>query len=612
MEESLFYYVRTKFFIGTISFVIVAFLFFILSSKGVYARSFASYLQNWQATSSLPQALEFSNSTYVSSNNYVYELGGTTSSLGMTNAVYYAPVQPNGSLGSWNSTTSLPQYSGFNSYGGCTVSYNGYIYYLPSYGNLYYASVNGDGTINNWTVSPIVLDLVSPTCDVYNNYIYILGGFNTSSSTSQSGAYFIQINSDGSLGILNPTTSLPTALSYATSQVYNGYIYVLGGTTTGYFGGNVNTVYYASINANGTLNQWNQSTGLPISVILGSSALVGNNLIEMGGLNSSSHAVSSVYISTINPNGTIGVWNDGTILPYDVIGATSVSTSGNIYLIGGQSYSLNSFLSSTFYTTVKPGSDGYTILGSNGNVYGFASNNYGDMSNVPNGVPSRQVVGFSQTPNDAGYYILTSDGGIYTFGNANFYGSVYNIPNAPVKTPVAIATTPDGNGYYVLTTDGGVYTFGDAVFHGSLFNIPSSAIPDRTPVAFGVTPDGGGYYIVTQNGSVYTFGDAQFYGSTYNIPNAPVKTTVAFAVTPSGNGYYLVTADGGVYTFGDAQFYGSMFNVTNPPVRTPVSFKLSVDSLGYYIVTADGGVYTFGDANYLGSIAGVTTPVAMQ
>ncbi len=579
--------------------------------------SYAHYL-NWKNTTSLPQ--EISNSSSITYNGYIYEVGGNILINGMpnsVNSVYYARIQSNHTLGNWNSTTSIP-----NNVSNLAVESNGYIYLLGN--TVYYSQIQSNGTLSIWnSTSSISQNINNPSIAAYGGYIYKLGGYNQINGTLNynylNTVYYSQIQSNGTLGVWNSTTSLPVDDYDAVSLAYNGDIYyIYTGTIPSQL-----SIYYSQIQSNGTLGVWNSTNHFYPSNSYSDWIYPSNYFIINGYIYGIGGNTGMVY-SNINSNGTLGTWNyysqSNSTCAFVGISGESVATYNNIaYILGGGTYDSaqcnNTIGTSYSYSNavyVSQLRDGYSILSLTGNLYNFGTNNYGDMSNIPNGVPSKQGVGFAENPTDTGYYILTSDGGIYTFGNAQFYGSVYNIPNAPVKTPVAIVATPDGNGYYVLTADGGVYTFGDAVFHGSLFNIPQSAIPDKTPVAFGVTPDGGGYYIVTQNGAVYTFGDAQFHGSTYNIPNAPVKTTVAFAVTNDGNGYYMVTADGGVYTFGDAQFYGSMFNITNPPVRTPVAFKLSIDGLGYYMVTADGGVYTFGDANFLGSIAGVATPTAIQ
>jgi hypothetical protein len=71
----------------------------------------------------------------------------------------------------------------------------------------------------------------------YNGYLYLLGG------TSQS-VYYTEILPDGSLGQWQTTISLPEERRGARAGVYNGFVYVAGG----YDGSNYqNTVYYAQI-----------------------------------------------------------------------------------------------------------------------------------------------------------------------------------------------------------------------------------------------------------------------------------------------------------------------------------------------------------------------------
>ena len=242
---------------------------------------------------------------------------------------------------------------------------------------------------------------------------------------------------------------------------------------------------------------------------------------------------------------------------------------------------------------IQSPTQGYDILGINGNVESFGNNlNYGNLSNVV-----YKPVDLVTTSN--GYYILTSNGAVYTFGNAKFFGSMYNILNPLVMNSVSISSTPDGKGYYILTTDGAVYTFGSAKFFGSMYNISGyKETASNTPIGIYTTADGNGYYILTLNGAVYTFGNASFYGSMYNISN-PISTTTIGLYQTNG-GYYLLTNDGAVYTFGNAQFFGSMYNIKGAPSYIPIGLK--VVNGGYYILTKDGAIYTFGNAQFFGSI----------
>ena len=102
---------------------------------------------------------------------------------------------------------------------------------------------------------------------VYNGYIYELGGGN--SSIDQSTVYYAPLNSNGSVGAWTSTTALPQALQSATSVVYNGYIYELGGNNSGPY---QSTVYYAPLNSNGSVGTWTSTTALPQLTLMALSA----------------------------------------------------------------------------------------------------------------------------------------------------------------------------------------------------------------------------------------------------------------------------------------------------------------------------------------------------
>ncbi len=85
------------------------------------------------STSTLPQALN--EATSVTYNGYVYVMGGMNNSGNSSfNTVYYAPLNSNGSVGSWTtSTNTLPQALS----GATSVTYNGYVYVMGGYNGSY-------------------------------------------------------------------------------------------------------------------------------------------------------------------------------------------------------------------------------------------------------------------------------------------------------------------------------------------------------------------------------------------------------------------------------------------------------------------------------------------
>ena len=183
-------------------------------------------LGSWTATTSLPAATYYATS--VAYNGYVYEIGGYTSAA--TATVDYAPINANGTLGSWSATTSLPTAT----YYATSVAYNGYVYEIGGYygssdfATVDYAPINSNGTLGSWTATtslPTATRLA--TSVAYNGYVYEIGGYTGSGITAT--VDYAPINSNGTLGSWTATTSLPTATHFATSVAYNGYVYEIGG-----------------------------------------------------------------------------------------------------------------------------------------------------------------------------------------------------------------------------------------------------------------------------------------------------------------------------------------------------------------------------------------------
>ena len=285
---------------------------------------------SWTATTSLPAAnQQFTSVVY---NGYVYEIGGNGVAT-----VDYAPINANGTLGAWTATTSLPVATSVAT----SVVYNGYVYEIG--GNIATATVDvaqinngGPGTLSAWTATtslPAATEYV--TSVVYNGYLYEIGGYTTAATAVVD---YASINANGTLGAWTATTSLPAATYYATSVAYNGYVYEIGGTTTA-----TNwtaTVDYAPINSNGTLGAWTATTSLPVAITTETSIAYNGYLYEIGGANSSGASIATVDYAPINSNGTLGAWTATTALPVATRYATSVAYNGYVYEIGGDTTSI--------------------------------------------------------------------------------------------------------------------------------------------------------------------------------------------------------------------------------------------------------------------------------
>ena len=284
----------------------------------------------WASGSSLPVATDYA--TNVVSNGYLYMIGGDTGSV--TASVYYASINSNGSLGSWLAVTSLPAAT----YVSGSVAYNGYVYEVGGYTTTYvstvdYIPIEPAGYIGSWpatTTFPAVTSKgksyypINATSVVYNGYVYEIGGVVNSAATAT--VDYAPINANGTIGAWTATTSLPATTEYATSVVYNGYVYEIGGYTTAVTG----NVSYAPINANGTLGTWTFTTSLPAATEYATSVVYNGYVYEIAGY-TGTVSTGAVDYALIN-NGGPGFLNTWAASGNSLLSATYMSSSADYTL----------------------------------------------------------------------------------------------------------------------------------------------------------------------------------------------------------------------------------------------------------------------------------------
>ena len=206
-----------------------------------------------------------------------------------------------GTIGNWAATTVftggavMPYRYDFGA-----AAYNGYLYVTGGHGTastgdcnsggqcggVFYASLNSDGSVGSWNATTVFTGgAVMPyrwglSTVAYNGYLYVLGGQAGSStgdcqttSFYRNGVWYAPINANGSLPASSwtATSSFPTSVPNMPGRAFfgvsisNGYLYVSGGranssaadcTATTFF---CNGIYYVPVYANGTIGAWSQS-----------------------------------------------------------------------------------------------------------------------------------------------------------------------------------------------------------------------------------------------------------------------------------------------------------------------------------------------------------------
>jgi N-acetylneuraminic acid mutarotase len=279
-------------------------------------------------------------------NDYVYVLGGYGG--GPSDNLYYAHLNADGSVGAWATSGTLP----VGVYSASAVAYNGYLYLLGGYTNthtsdVYMAPLNPDGTTGSWTATTSMPhQLINMGATLFNGYIYVTGG--NDGTADLDSVYYAPLNSDGTVGSWVTANNLPTGLTSPRVVAYNNNLYVTGGIDTG---NATDLVRIAHINSDGSVGNWTVSSNhLPHITAMHSSVVYHGHIFVIGGYDGG----PSDYVSSapINSNGTVGTWSvSPNSFPQTIYGAASVQNNGIVYIIGG--YRATAFSAAVTYAQLE-------------------------------------------------------------------------------------------------------------------------------------------------------------------------------------------------------------------------------------------------------------------
>ena len=264
-------------------------------------------------------------------NSYLYVIGGSY----WKNDVLFTPINSNGTLGIWQTTTSFIT----GRWAHTSVVHNDFVYVLGGTDNserndVQFAPINSNGSLGNWQLTTsFIIGRDYHSSVVHNGYIYVIGGLQSGGELCRNDVQFAPINFDGTLGTWQTTTSFATERLDHTSVVYNGYLYIIGGRE---FDKNsqLNDVQFVLINSDGTLGTWQTTTSFNISRSGHTSVVQNGYLYILGGYDGNSYR-NDVEFALINSNGTLGTWHTTTSFGTGRHGHTSVVYNNYLYVIGG-------------------------------------------------------------------------------------------------------------------------------------------------------------------------------------------------------------------------------------------------------------------------------------
>jgi hypothetical protein len=316
----------------------------------------------------------------VAYNGYIYVLAGCTTlpctSTGQqTPGAQYAPINDDGSIGTWSNLPNMPNTVGSGRMSFGAVALNGYLYYFGGevrtgitnttnvLSDVWYGPLDsGTGGVSGWTQTSANLGAGYTNISVltFKDKIYFDSGSTIKFATP-----------NPTTGDITSWTSLNNAPSAGRNSagmfLHNGYIYLMGGCgpacnqTDG-----INTYEYAPIdNSGNTTGAWVTSTSLlPVKRITSQDIYVYNGFVYIlpdAPLETGKSGLEAYFAAIVGP-GKFGQWYSSAAMSGDRKTGARTMYNGRFYMHGGQDNS--SVYSSMYYGALQsiPRVGSYTRL----------------------------------------------------------------------------------------------------------------------------------------------------------------------------------------------------------------------------------------------------------
>jgi len=185
-------------------------------------------------------------------------VGGYTSSDSSAEEVYTAALYGDGTIAPWVAQQDLPSGRGYAQ----AAVVRGFVYLIGGQGSsgtsstVYYAKLEPDCSIDSWsTTTSLPSSRYSHAVTVAGDHIYVVGGRSGYSASSY--VYRATPSTDGAISAWTTETSMPDALYQLGAVAVDGYL-IAGGGYDGYYVHD--ETYYAEIGDDGSLSSWSTGT----------------------------------------------------------------------------------------------------------------------------------------------------------------------------------------------------------------------------------------------------------------------------------------------------------------------------------------------------------------
>ncbi len=311
-----------------------------------------------------------------------------------------------------------------------------------------------------------------PTPGVYTSFVYLAGGAD-STNVPNTSAYYGPVTGGGLIGSWSPTTALPQARAFSAAAIaspYNspatgaGYLYVIGGASAA-SGTPVSTVYVGTLSASGGVTSWTTTTALPAALHSVGASIFNGNLYVVGGSGTGNVPVATVYRASIGSTGALGAWQTLTALPFKRSYFGFGINGTFLYALGGDSGTVtpnDSSLSATAFSDVVYAQ--LDVRTGNVNATGWVSGS----NKLKKSVSKHTAVvaggavlitaglynGASSGATEESYATLNADGTTSSFGGATGSNTIQSQGGGNVFNHAATGFVDAAGAFHVLVVGG--------------------------------------------------------------------------------------------------------------------------------------------------------------
>jgi N-acetylneuraminic acid mutarotase len=271
----------------------------------------------WTALGSAIPGAVYYGYTAVVTKGRIYLIGGTNSSDTSQTHVQSAPINTDGTLGTWaNSGPALPVARAHH----CAVVIKDRLWIIGGRSDNTVISApisDSDGTLGSWRSESNIPPVMSMGGQAFitKNRIFLQVG-RGASFLATADVYEAAINDAGEIGTWQASGSLPFALTSAKVAITGSRVFLIGGENGG---SALSTIFSAAINSDGTIGSWStEGTGLPDGRIRHACAVTQSHVFILGGYSTGGAVQSTIYMAPINGDGTLGSWSTNAT-PLDTI-----------------------------------------------------------------------------------------------------------------------------------------------------------------------------------------------------------------------------------------------------------------------------------------------------